>query len=292
MKGDTTRSLLVTGATGFVGRPLVHRLEQQGFYVYPFARSLGNDIRRQEAFSAFQGMGIDTIFHLAGRTFVPESWNNPEDFYAVNTLGTQHALEFCRQERVRMIYVSAYVYGVPQYLPIDEKHPVAPNNPYAHSKWLGEELCRFYSRKMGVQTTILRPFNLFGPGQNEIFLIPTIIRQARAGIEIVVKDAGPRRDYLHVDDFVEACLAALQATEPCSTFNVGSGQSLSVREIIEAVIHAAGNHIGWQATGEVRQDEIPDVIADCRLINQILGWRCLRPPLASLTSFLWSVATR
>lgn len=283
--------VLVTGATGFIGRPLVQRLERQGDTVYRFARSLGNDIRAQDAFSAFLGKGIDTVFHLAGRIFVPDSWNNPEDFYAVNTLGTQHVLEFCRQEKVRMIYVSAYVYGVPHYLPIDEKHPVAPNNPYAHSKWLGEELCRFYSGTMGVQTTILRPFNLYGPGQDDNLIIPTIIRQARDGKEIVVKDETPRRDYLHVDDFVEACLAARQAKEPLSIFNVGSGYSLSVREIVEAVIHAAGNRMGWRATGEVRPNEIPDTIADCRLINQALGWRCSRQPFEFLANIFQKRAT-
>jgi nucleoside-diphosphate-sugar epimerase len=273
MPGNATGAILVTGATGFIGRPLVQRLEQQGHAVYRFARSMGNDIRDKDAFSAFLGKGIEIVFHLAGRNFVPDSWTNPEDFYAVNTLGTQQALEFCRRERVRMIYVSAYIYGVPHYLPIDEKHPVAPNNPYAHSKWLGEELCRFYAGILGVQTTILRPFNLYGPGQDESFLIPTIIRQAREGKEIVVKDDTPRRDYLHVDDFVEACLAARQAKEPLSIFNVGSGYSVSVREIVEAVIHATGKEMTWRSTGEVRPHEIPDTIADCEAIWHEVNWK-------------------
>lgn len=268
-----SRKVLVTGATGFAGRPLVYRLEQQGYSVYRFDLSLGNDIRDKDALAAFLGKGLDTVIHLAGRTSVPDSWNHTEDFYAVNTLGTQHVLEFCRQEKISLIYVSAYVYGVPHYLPIDEKHPVAPNNPYAHSKWLGEELCRFYSRAMGVQTTILRPFNLYGPGQDDNFLIPTIIRQARAGKEIVVKDETPRRDYLYIDDFVEACLAAMQAKKPHSIFNVGSGNSVSVREIIEAVLQATGNRMGWRSTGEVRPHEIPDTVADCEAIRHEVSWK-------------------
>ena len=271
---DISRNILVTGSTGFIGKPLVRCLEQLGATVHHFARSLGNDILDKSAFNSFWGKGIDTVFHLAGLTFVPNSWSNPAEFYAVNCLGTQHTLEFCRTVNAHMLYISAYVYGVPQYLPIDEVHPVAPNNPYAHSKWLGEELCRFYAGNMGVKATVLRGFNLYGPGQDERFLLPWIIMQAKEGKEIVVKDDTPRRDYLNVDDFVGACILAMQTPDQFRIFNVGSGYSLSVREVIEAVVRVAGNSVGWRCTGEVRQNEIPDTVADCRSIYRELGWHC------------------
>lgn len=269
---NTSRNILVTGSTGFVGRSLVSRLEQRGDKVHRFAHSLGNDVLDNSSFTPFLSKGIDTVFHLAGLTFVPNSWSNPAEFYAVNSLGTQYTLEFCRAVSAHMIYISAYVYGVPQYLPIDEGHPVAPNNPYAHSKWLGEELCRFYAGNMGVKSTVLRGFNLYGLGQDERFLLPRIIMQAKDGKEIVVKDDTPRRDYLHIDDFVGACTLAMQTPDQFRIFNVGSGYSLSVREVIEAVIQAAGNGVGWRCTGEVRQNEIPDTVADCRAIRSELGW--------------------
>ncbi len=270
------KNILVTGSTGFIGTRLARGLEELGNSVYKFAFSLGNDIRDKDSFTDFRGKGIDVVIHLAGLTFVPDSWVQPDAFYSVNTLGTQHVLEFCRNENAKLIYISAYVYGTPQYLPIDEKHPVVPNNPYAHSKWLGEELCRFYSDVMGVQATILRPFNIYGPGQDENFLIPTIIRQAREGKEIVVKDDKPRRDYIHVDDVVEACILSMQLQEPFNIFNVGSGYSLSVGEVIEAVLNAAGNGMGWSSTGEIRHNEIPDTIADCSYIKKTLGWQSTR----------------
>lgn len=276
IKKDLPRNVLVTGSTGFIGKPLVLRLEQCGDTVYHFARSLGSDILDKNAFTPFLGKGIDTVFHLAGLTFVPSSWSNPTEFYAVNSLGTQHVLEFCRAADAHMIYISAYVYGVPQYQPIDEDHPVAPNNPYAHSKWLAEELCRFYAGSMGVKTTVLRGFNLYGPGQDARFLIPKIIMQAKEGKEIVVENDTPRRDYLHVDDFIGACILAMQTPDQFRIFNVGSGYSLSVREVIEAVVRAAGNSAGWRCTGEVRPNEISDTVADCRLIFQVLGWRSTR----------------
>lgn len=275
-------NILVTGSTGFIGTRLVRGLEAQGNTVYQYGFSLGNDIRDKDSFNIFLGKGIDAVFHLAGLTFVPDSWANPEAFYCVNTLGTQHTLEFCRNEKAKLIYASAYVYGIPQYLPIDEKHPAVPNNPYAHSKWLGEELCRFYSDVMGVQTTVLRPFNLYGPGQDDNFLIPMIIKQAREGKEIVVKDDKPRRDYIHVDDFIDACILALQFHEPFKIFNVGSGYSSSVGEIVEAALKAVGNEIAWRSTGEIRHNEIPDTIADCRCISELLGWRPTRKLEASI----------
>jgi nucleoside-diphosphate-sugar epimerase len=223
IKKDIPQNILVTGSTGFIGKPLVSCLGLRGATVHHFARSRGHNILDKNAFTPFLDKGINIIFHLAGLTFVPDSWNNAGEFYAVNFLGTQNTLDFCRAVGAHMIYISAYVYGVPQYLPIDEHHPVAPNNPYAHSKWLGEELCRFYAGNMGVKVTVLRGFNLYGPGQDTRFLLPWIIMQAKEGKEIVVKDDAPRRDYLHVDDFIEACILAMQAPDQFRIFNVGSG---------------------------------------------------------------------
>jgi nucleoside-diphosphate-sugar epimerase len=267
-------NILVTGSTGFVGRHLVPRLRESGFTVHEFSTSLGQDILDVRSFDSYFDKQITHVIHLAGITYVPDSWQNPELFYRVNTLGTQHLLDFCRAADARLIFVSAYLYGVPRYLPIDEQHPATPNNPYAHSKWLAEELCRFYAAEMGVETVVLRPFNLYGPGQKEPFLIPAIISQAMHGADIIVKDDGPRRDYLHVSDFIEACRCALEYCEsPFRIFNVGAEYSLSVREILEAVVQASGNGINWSSTGEIRQNEIPDTVADCTAIRNALNWK-------------------
>lgn len=264
--------VLVTGSTGFIGRRLMARLKSLGCEVSEFARDLGNDAAEAASFEPFKDKSIEVLVHLAGLTFVPLSWKDPGSFYRVNSLGTARALEFCRETSARMVYVSAYVYGAPEYLPMDEKHPVKPNNPYAHSKWLGEEICRFYAENMGVASTVLRPFNIYGPGQDENFLIPTLIRQARDGGEIVVKDDAPRRDYIHLDDVVEACVAALSPDASFRVFNVGAGASLSVRDVVEAVIEAKGGLVNWRSLGEKRPNEIPDTVADCAAIREALGW--------------------
>ena len=245
-------NILVTGATGFIGKCLVSNLERAGMTVYPFAMSMGQDVRDVDAFEPLKTKNISHVFHLAGRTFVPDSWEEPGQFYQVNTLGTQHVLDFCRAVHARLIYVSAYVYGIPKFLPISESHPVCPNNPYAHSKWLGEELCRFYSQHYGVHVTVLRPFNLYGPGQGKQFLIPTILQQARSKAVITVKDVTPKRDYLHIKDFVQSCIKSLQSNSQFSIFNVGSGCSVSVKELLDMVIKYAPHTLEWESTGEIR----------------------------------------
>jgi len=280
--GDYTQSVLLTGATGFIGKHLAGRLTEEGYTVRPFSRSHGQDILNKDSFQPFLREPVHAVIHLAGKTYVPDSWSKPNVFYAINTLGTQHALDFCHASGARMIYVSAYVYGVPSYLPIDESHPVAPNSPYSHSKWMGEELCRFYSHYKGVEALVLRPFNLFGPGQEDRFLIPTILRQARLRERIVIRDDTPKRDYLHVSDFVDACILSLGHRERFRVFNVGSGSSTSVREVIELVGKYSPEEILYTSLGDTRPNEIMNTVADCTAIRRELDWT----PKLSLGNFI------
>jgi len=266
------KRILLTGGSGFIGSCLGPLLDGLGHTVYPVSRSTGFDISNVSSFRPFLGASINTVIHLAGHTFVPESWNSPDEYYRVNSLGTQSALDFCRAVDATMIYISAYIYGKPQYLPIDEQHPVEPNNPYAHSKWFGEELCRFYSRFMGVRTIILRPFNLYGPGQDERFLIPTILTQYRNNGVVNILDTTPRRDFLHVADFAEACASAVTHEVDYALFNVGSGYSLSVAEIVQIMSRVTGDKITVTATGTPRRNEILETIADIRAIKDAMGW--------------------
>jgi nucleoside-diphosphate-sugar epimerase len=272
LENKVSYRILVTGATGFIGKHLVQKLKDSGHVVYLLSKSLGYDVCDNTVFSNFQSKNIDIVFHLAGHTFVPSSWEDPYAYYRTNILGTQITLEFCRKTNAKMIFISAYVYGVPKYLPIDENHPVAPNNPYTHSKCLAEELCAFYAREMGVQTIVLRPFNLYGPGQDKHFLIPELINQINRNGEIVVKDDVPRRDYLHICDFVEACISAINTTDSFIIFNIGYGASLSVKEIVRLLIENSGKKIKWRSLNEKRKNEIPDTIADCTAIKKHLGW--------------------
>ena len=165
--------MLVTGGSGFVGRRLVRSLRGEGVEVYAPER----DILEVSA-GPLPDLSADWVIHLAGRTFVPASWNDPADFYRVNALGTVNVLEYCRRTQAKLIYVSGYCYGIPETLPISETAPLKPNNPYAFSKSAAEEACRFFFECLQTSVMIVRPFNIYGPGQSPDFLIPRIVEQA------------------------------------------------------------------------------------------------------------------
>src|SRR5271167_2777526 len=120
--------ILVTGATGFLGRHLVTALESLGLTVRQHSSADGD-----VATCPLPMEGVSQVFHLAGRSYVPESWRNPRDFYQTNVIGTVNVLEHCRQNQAALTLVSSYVYGQPQRLPIAEDHPVAAANPYSHT---------------------------------------------------------------------------------------------------------------------------------------------------------------
>src|SRR5450432_2093010 len=125
--------ILVTGGGGFVGRHLVSALKSEGFDVVRH-RLRDGDLAR----CSLPYEGVSHICHLAARTFVPDSWRSPRDFYDTNLMGTLNVLEFCRRQKAILILMSSYLYGQPKYLPIDENHPLQALNPYAHSKLLAE----------------------------------------------------------------------------------------------------------------------------------------------------------
>ena len=117
---------------------------------------------------------IDHVIHLAAKSFVPESWDNPYIYYRTNVLGAANVLEYCRKTECDLTALSSYIYGKPTHLPISEKHPIRPYNPYSHSKILSEELYNYYRKSFKLKINILRPFNIYGPGQKDTFVIPKI----------------------------------------------------------------------------------------------------------------------
>lgn len=261
--------VLVTGANGFLGTALVDRLRSLQVEVVTPLRADGFELMRD----GLDLEGVQHVYHLAARTFVPASWEDPEGYYAINAQGVVKVLEQCRKAGCPVTYVSGFVYGNPSKQPIAESDPVRPNNPYAFSKFAGEQACRFYSEVFGHRVNIVRPFNIYGPGQPAHFLLPIIVDQVvRPDIsEVVVRDLTPRRDYVHIDDVVGGILAA-SSSPASSTYNIGSGVSLSVREVIEAACRAAGVSKPARSTEEIRANEIADTIADITALKGT-GWR-------------------
>ena len=213
------------------------------------------------------------MFHLAARTFVPESWSAPLGFYEVNLLGTVNVLEYCRASGASLTMVSSYVYGVPSRLPISEDEPLCAFNPYSHTKILAEETGLYYQRQFGVPLTIIRPFNIYGPGQNRRFLIPTILNQAvdPRQATIIVADLRPRRDYIFIADLIDLLVRTAFRREG-GIFNAGSGSSWGVGEVIAIVNRLLPVPKPVHVNGPMRPDEVIDVIADISRARHEFGW--------------------
>ncbi len=263
--------VVVTGSHGFVGAHLTRRLSELGFDTVPLDMRDGHDLCNWE--NVRRMAPFDAMIHLAARTFIPESYERPRDFYHTNVVSTLHALELCRLHGARMILASSYVYGEPQRLPIDESHPVVALNPYAQSKIMAEDLCRGYHRDFDLPVMILRPFNIYGAGQQQNLLIGSILKQVHNG-RIVLKDSRPKRDLLHISDLVAAYVSALNyQTKSLETFNIGFGESHSIKCIAETIAAACGGDIEVSFTGERRKREILDTVADITKAETELGWK-------------------
>ena len=261
--------VLVTGATGFIGRHLVAQLEKMGKQVVCASRATGFDVTRDR----LPLKGVTHVFHLAARIGVEEAWRVPIDYLNTNALGTARVIDQCRG-RCSMTFVSAYVYGNPRRLTIRESDPVDVQNPYALSKLLGEQICAFYARFYEVPIVALRPFNIYGPGQDSRLVIPHIVEQfldSRRRV-VLVKDLAPSRDYVYISDAVEGIILGSQAASG-SVFNIGSGTTYTVEEIITRVSKISGIRKPYHATGRKRPREIDRTCADITAFRKAVGWR-------------------
>ena len=262
------KRILVTGATGFIGTHLTKALTGNGYDVAQHSSRCG-DI----ASCKLDFRDIGHVFHLAARTYVPESWKEPLNYYQVNLLGTVNVLEFCRRNNASLTCMSSYVYGRPVQLPVSEYQSLQAFNPYSHTKILAEEACRYYQVQFQVPVTIIRPFNIYGPGQDRRFLIPKILTQALRPEPgpIVVADLRPRRDFIFVSDLVDLLIRTAFRTGG-GVFNAGSGSSLGVNEIVEMVNELLPEPKQILVEGFQRPDEVFDVVADISRARREFDW--------------------
>ena len=261
--------IAVTGSTGFIGKNLVFALINSGHAVVEISRSKGLDICQWDSIKSIEK--CDYIVHLAAKTFVPDSFSNPREFYQVNNTATLNALELARMWKAKMIYMSSYFYGPPKYIPVDEKHPIHPHNPYAQSKFISEELCRGYNRDFDVSVTAFRLFNIYGSGQNGSLIIPEILKQIKSG-KVVLKDPRPKRDYIHIDQVISVILKTLDMElSGFNVLNLGTGKSYSVQDLVEAFKKVSPYGFDVEFTNEYRKGEVLESVADVRKLNEKIG---------------------
>lgn len=240
---------------------------------------IGLDTRRGDISSTLYYSDInasegDVVIHLAGKSYVPDSWNNPLMFHSVNVLGTINTLEFCKKRKLSIIFLSSYLYGTPKYFPIDENHPIGLNNPYALSKKMAEDAIKFYGENHGIAYNILRPFNIYGKGQDRRFLIPTIIEQVKnENTDIVrLQDLKPKRDYVHVMDVVRAIISSSKHLNN-EIYNVSCGLSNSVEDIAMTVLKICQSNKCIEGTIGSRKNEIMDCYGDFAKIRKDMNWQ-------------------
>ena len=281
-------SVLVTGATGFVGPYLVQALIEKGARVKILSLSEGDvlsnlcaddleivtgDITKPETIDGIM-KGVDLVFHLAAISNVDYAIQNPVKTYDVNVRGTLNLLEEVRKNPVhKFIYVSSsHVYGVPQYIPMDEKHPIAPREPYSTSKAAAENFVNGYSGAYGIETAIVRPFNIYGPGQDESFLIPSIIQQASGSDLIEVGNVEPTRDFTYITDVVAGFLKIAESGS--GVYNIGSGVEVKVGDIVRKIVEIVNPDIEIRSVIDRQRSggvEIPRLCADVSRLKGI-GW--------------------
>jgi NAD dependent epimerase/dehydratase len=292
--------ILVTGAGGFIGSHLIEELVRQGEEVRALVRYNSRDERGlledlpkeiQDQIEVVPGdlkdpdgvkkavKGCSKVFHLGALIAIPYSYVHPFDFIQTNVIGTAHLLNACLEENAleRIVHTStSEVYGTAQYIPIDEKHPLQAQSPYAASKIATDKLAESYHLSFGLPIATIRPFNTFGPRQSLRAIIPTIISQAIENEKIRLGNTKPRRDFLFVKDTVRGFIQLGKCDEAIGkVVNIGRGMDISVEELVKKIV----NLIGKKSEIEIEdrrirpeKSEVMQLLSDTRLANKLFLW--------------------
>jgi NAD dependent epimerase/dehydratase len=289
---------VVTGAGGFIGSHLVEALLDRGFSTLALVRYLSSgsvgfleartsdprleiargDVRDGDFLRSHLREG-DIVFHLAALISIPYSYEAPRDCVDTNVLGTLNTLEACRKAKVRrLVHTStSEVFGTAVYVPINEKHPIQTQSPYAASKYGADKLVQSYVCSFGLPAVTVRPFNTFGPRQSPRAVISTIIEQALTTRCIRLGNLAPRRDFTFVSDTVAGFIAAADAGDETIglEINLGTGQDVSIGEIAIMIRDLIDPEISIESDPARLRPEASEVMrlmSDNSLARRLLGW--------------------
>jgi len=297
------KRVLVTGGLGFIGSNLVHKLLDFGADItvvdslipeyggnYQNLAGLTNkvrlnisDVRDHHSLPHFV-RGQDYLFNLAGQTSHMDSMTDPQTDLQINARAQLSILEACRVHNpgIRIVFASTrQIYGKPDYLPVDEKHPLRPVDVNGINKQAGESYHLLYHRVHGIQSTVLRLTNTIGPRMRVKDARQTFvgiwIKKILAGEPIEVWGGEQLRDFTYVDDAVDAFLLAACKPEALGEiFNVGGTAPVNLKELAELLIKAnngEGSYTLHHFPGDRKKIDIGDFYADYRLITEKLGWK-------------------
>ncbi len=296
----TREKILVTGADGFIGSHLVENLVKKGFNVKAFVlynsfnswgwldsldKAILNEVEIfsgdiRDPFGVKQAMqSCQVVMHLAALIGIPYSYHSPQNYVETNINGTLNLIQAAKELNVEKFLQTSTseVYGSAQYVPIDEKHPLAPQSPYSATKIAADQMALSYYYAFGLPVTIIRPFNTYGPRQSARALIPTIITQINQGIkEIKLGSLEPTRDFTFVTDTVGAYIKALDAKNiEGTTMNLGTGFEISVASLVQLIAQLMNREISViQDTQRIRPEksEVDRLLSDNALVKKLLQW--------------------
>lgn len=290
--------ILITGGAGFIGSHLCDKYTKEGHTIICLDNFMsGNlmNIRHLLDYRNFKltkgdvrdfdflekiARDVDVIFHLAAQIHVDRSYIEPELTYEVNVKGTQNVLEAARiYDAKKIIHAStSEVYGSAQYAPIDENHPLNAPHPYGASKIAADRMCYAYIQTYGMNISVLRLFNVFGPRQRDIGyggVISIFTRRVLSNIPSIIYGNGHQtRDYIYIEDAVKAYDLALKHKEPLTEpINFGSGREVSILDLANKLIDLCGKNNDMKPVHvEPRIGEVQRLIADASKAKKILGW--------------------
>jgi NAD dependent epimerase/dehydratase len=290
--------VFVTGAAGFIGSHLCDALVAEGAKVtglvkYSSSGFLGH-LRRSSSrdhmaivFGNVEDARLvevatrnnDVIFHLAALIGIPYSYAAVASYVNTNITGTLNILNAARVNGPHKVVVTSTseCYGTAQYTPIDERHPLRGQSPYAATKIGADKLAESFHLSFGVPVTIIRPFNTFGPRQSARAVIPSVIAQALAGGVVSVGSMTPLRDFTYVSDTVSGFLSIAQSGAAMGeVINIGSGCEISIAQLVEHVKSIVGRDFEVEvddARIRPNHSEVGRLLCDRSKAERLLGWK-------------------
>lgn len=292
------RTVLVTGAEGFIGSTLVDALVERGAHVRalchykPYGAAgwlaryadddrvtmLAGDVR--DPFLVDSAVeGVDTVFHLAALIGIPYSYVAPESYVQTNVVGSHNVVAACRRYGVRMVHTStSETYGSARRVPMDETHPAQPQSPYSASKIAADAMVLSYHAAFGTEVAVCRPFNTYGPRQSARAVIPAILGQLAAGAtEVRLGSTTPTRDFTYVTDTVEGFLAIGAADAAVGrALNLGTGSEIAIGDLAAMLVRVSGRRASVvvdQDRLRPRASEVDRLLSDNAAVRSLTGWR-------------------